>query len=160
MALLHSNGETIDLEQTNRLARMLVRTDRKYVLSFDQLQSLITDIGDLYYTLEIDGISQFSYLSCYYDDRFGCYLEHHQARRQRIKVRTREYVDSGLKFFEVKLKGLRGKTCRQRINQGNMISRPASAPPIKCPTYIPATLFSAQTRLGGSISAPTQAGGV
>lgn len=110
------NCETVDLEETNRLARMLVRTDSKYLVNFDQFQSLTNDIGDLYYVLEIDGINQFSYSSCYYDDHFGCYFEHHQARRQRVKVRTREYVDSGLKFFEIKLKGRRGVTSKHRVN--------------------------------------------
>ncbi len=34
---------------------------------------------------------------------------------KRFKVRTREYIDSGLLFFEVKLKGLRGQTEKHRI---------------------------------------------
>ncbi len=108
--------ETVDLEETNRLAKMLIRTDSKYVVNLDQFHALANVIKDKYYLLQIDGIDQFSYSSCYYDDHFGCYFEHHQARRQRFKVRTREYVDSGLKFFEIKLKGLRGVTRKHRIN--------------------------------------------
>lgn len=108
--------ETVDLEQTNRLAKMLVRTDRKYIVNLEQFKALSEEITDLYYVLEINGVTQFSYSSCYYDDHFSCYFEHHQARRQRFKVRTREYVDSGLKFFEIKLKGRRGITCKYRVN--------------------------------------------
>lgn len=119
--LIAADCEAIDLDSTNRLARMLVRTDRKYLLNFEQFRALASDISELYYVLEIDGISQFSYLSCYYDDQFRCYLEHHQARRQRIKVRTREYVDSGLRFFEVKLKGLRGLTRKHRVTCDDIV---------------------------------------
>ena len=106
----------ISLEATNRCAKLLTRIDNKYAITFDQFRSLLTCINDDYSILEIDGLRQFSYSSCYYDDDFGCYFEHHQGRRQRMKVRTREYVDSGLKFFEIKLKGLRGKTNKYRTD--------------------------------------------
>jgi len=106
----------ISLDATNRRAKMLTRIDNKYAVTFDQFRSLLKCISDDYSILEIDGLRQFSYSSCYYDDNFGCYFEHHQGRRQRMKVRTREYVDSGLRFFEVKLKGLRGKTNKYRTD--------------------------------------------
>ena len=58
--------------------------------------------------------SVFSYESCYFDDRQRCFHEHLQGRRQRFKVRTRRYVESGKAFFEVKLKGKRGQTDKSR----------------------------------------------
>lgn len=105
----------ISLDETNRLARMLSRVDNKYVTTLRQFNDVLDIIRDQYSLLTIDDRRVFSYASCYYDDDFGCYLEHHQARRQRLKVRTREYVDSGLRFFEVKLKGRRGRTNKHRI---------------------------------------------
>lgn len=104
----------ISLDETNRLAKMLSRTDNKYVLNFEQARELLEHLRPEYAVLEIDGRNQFAYASCYYDDNFGCYFEHHQDRRLRFKVRTREYLDSGLMFFEVKLKGLRGLTSKHR----------------------------------------------
>lgn len=115
MEALIRNCQHVGLEETNRLAKMLERTDNKYVVCHDQLQCLSERISDQYYVLDIDGRTQFSYMSCYYDDHYECYFDHHQARRQRFKVRTREYLDSGLKFFEVKLKGRRGVTCKHRV---------------------------------------------
>ncbi len=106
----------ISLDLTNQRAKMLTRIDNKYAVTFNQFRSLLKCISDDYSILEIDGLRQFSYSSCYYDDNFGCYFEHHQGRRQRMKVRTREYVDSGLRFFEIKLKGLRGKTNKYRTD--------------------------------------------
>lgn len=107
--------QSISLQETNRLAKMLSRIDTKYVVDLAQFRSLLDSIRDRFAVLEIDGRNVFSYASCYYDDDFGCYFEHHQARRQRVKVRTREYVDCGLKFFEIKLKGLRGRTNKHRM---------------------------------------------
>ena len=108
--------QPISLDETNNLAQMLSRIDNKYVVNFEQFATFLDTIKDQYAVLEIEGRRQFSYDSCYYDDNFGCYFEHHQGRRQRFKVRTREYVDGGgMKFFEVKLKGLRGKTEKHRI---------------------------------------------
>lgn len=106
----------ISLDDTNRLARMLKRVDNKYVVTFAQFQTLVESIDDQYAALEIDGLRQFAYASCYYDDEHRCYLEHHQKRRQRFKVRTREYLDSGQKYFEVKLKGPRGLTLKHRVD--------------------------------------------
>ncbi len=113
----------ITLDETNRLAQMLSRIDNKYVVNFEQFSSFLKTIENEYAVLEIKGRRQFSYDSCYYDDNFGCYFEHHQGRRQRFKVRTREYVDGGgLKFFEVKLKGLRGKTEKHRIKSDFVVT--------------------------------------
>jgi len=93
-ALLH-DLVPISLETCNALASMQDRIDNKYLLDFSQFQDFLDAIRASYTVLEIDGKRQFSYFSCYYDDRFSCYFEHHQGRRQRLKVRTREYVDGG-----------------------------------------------------------------
>lgn len=112
----------ISLEETNRLAQMLSRIDNKYVVSFDQFRSFLGTIKKDYAVLEIDGRRQFSYDSCYYDDAFACYYDHHQGRRRRFKVRTREYVDTGGVYFEVKLKGLRGLTDKHRTGCDRLVS--------------------------------------
>lgn len=116
MQSLLNDFPTVSLDETNRLAKMLSRVDNKYVVTHEQFSALLDRVRDAYAVLEIEGRNEFQYASCYYDDNFSCYLEHHQARRQRVKVRTREYVNSGLMFFEIKLKGLRGRTDKHRTN--------------------------------------------
>jgi len=113
---------SISLTRTNELAQMLSRIDNKYVVNLQQFEIFLEAIKDQYAVLEIKGRRQFTYDSCYYDDQFGCYFEHHQGRRQRFKARTREYVDGGgMKFFEVKLKGRRGLTEKHRIKSDFLV---------------------------------------
>jgi hypothetical protein len=114
MQILLKDFETVSLDETNRLAKMLSRVENKYVVNYKQFSALLVAIREDYAVLDIEGRNEFQYASCYYDDNFGCYNEHHQSRRQRFKVRTREYVNSGLMFFEIKLKGLRGRTDKHR----------------------------------------------
>ena len=116
MQTLLNDFQTVSLGETNRLAKMLSRVDNKYVVDYQQFGALLDIVRDDYAVLNIEGRNEFQYASCYYDDSFSCYFEHHQARRQRVKVRTREYVNSGLIFFEVKLKGLRGRTDKHRVD--------------------------------------------
>jgi len=121
MQALLNNFSAVSLDDTNRLAKMLSRVDNKYVVNYEQFGSLLNEVRDQFGVLKIEGRNEFQYASCYYDDDFGCYFEHHQARRQRVKVRTREYVNSGLMFFEIKLKGLRGRTEKHRTNCDTLV---------------------------------------
>ena len=121
MQTLLDEFQTVSLDETNRLAKMLNRVDNKYVVNYEQFGALLNKIRDQYAVLDIDGRNEFQYASCYYDDNFSCYFEHHQARRQRVKIRTREYVNSGLIFFEVKLKGLRGRTHKHRTDCDTLV---------------------------------------
>jgi len=105
----------ISLEDTNKSARMLKRVDNKYVLRREELQNLFVALQDRFAILEIDGVKEFRYSSCYFDDNFKSYYEHHQGRRLRYKIRARHYIDSGEMYFEVKLKDKRGQTNKERI---------------------------------------------
>ena len=114
--------QSITLEQCNALAAMQDRVDNKYLVDSDEARKFLDTIRSDYAVLEIDDRREFRYSSCYYDDQFACYFEHHQGRRQRLKVRTREYVDGGgLKFFEIKLKGSRGRTVKHRCPAEDLI---------------------------------------
>ena len=104
----------ISLEETNRSAQMLKRIDNKYMLSKPALLNVLAELTGCYRVLTIDGCQRFAYRSCYFDDDKHCFREHHQGKRQRFKVRTRHYVDSGDIFFEIKLKGKRGQTDKSR----------------------------------------------
>ena len=57
-----------------------------------------------------------TYKSLYFDTEDKVFfLQHHNSRVNRNKVRFREYVGSGLVFLEVKLKNNKGKTIKTRI---------------------------------------------
>ena len=107
--------EPISLEETNKKSRMLKRVDNKYVLRRDELRKILDGLQDDFAVLEIDGVKEFTYSSCYFDDNFTSYYEHHQGKRLRFKIRQRHYVDSGELYFEVKLKDKRGQTNKERI---------------------------------------------
>ena len=115
IAELFQQFDSISLEDTNKSAKMLKRFDNKYVVDRKEFETFLSFVQEDFAILEIKNTRQFSYSSCYYDDNYRCYKDHLQGRRLRFKVRTREYVDSGLMFFELKLKGLRGQTDKHRI---------------------------------------------
>lgn len=94
--------------------QLLNRTDTKYVLSMNQLLEILNDISNEYSILEIKGNRLNSYKTLYFDtaDRLF-YLNHHNGKPNRYKVRMRKYVDSGLCFLEIKYKS-KGRTDKKR----------------------------------------------
>lgn len=81
------------------------RVDNKYVFSRSQLIPLLAQMKKSYKILEINNNRHFQYRTIYFDTpNFQFYLDHHNRRVKRKKVRMREYVDSGLKFYEIKNK--------------------------------------------------------
>lgn len=114
--------ESITLDQCNAMASMQDRVDTKYLVGGEQMRAFLDAIRSRYTVLEIESRREFRYSSCYYDDNFGCYFDHHQGRRKRLKVRTREYVDGGgMVYFEIKRKGLRGRTVKHRCSTDQLM---------------------------------------
>jgi len=107
--------DPITLEQTLSTSALLKRVDNKYLVNTGQFDFLFSKVKNSYRLLTIDNVSNFGYRSRYFDDSYTSYLEHHQGKRQRFKVRIREYLDSGEIFFELKLKGKRGQTEKFRV---------------------------------------------
>lgn len=106
----------IDLPTLNAKAAMLERLDNKYVVRRPALAAMTGELAELFDVLEIDGQRAFTYETCYFDDPGRhSYHDHHQGRRQRMKVRVRRYVEAGLCFVEVKLKDRRGLTVKKRM---------------------------------------------
>ncbi len=106
----------ISLSELNAKAEMLRRRDNKYVIERPVIQEATEDFIDHFDVLEIGGRRSFTYDTCYFDSPdFECYRDHHRGRRQRIKVRIRNYIESNLCFVEVKLKDKRGETIKKRL---------------------------------------------
>lgn len=106
----------VSLTEVNSEAALQTRVDNKYLLNPAQFTELMRRMGHVLSVLEIDDRRVFSYESVYFDTPdLAHFREHRQGRRQRYKVRTRTYVDSGSCMFEVKVKGSRGSTVKRRI---------------------------------------------
>ena len=96
--------------------KLMNRTDTKFTFLRDELSNILSKMIDYYFILDINGIRVQRYKSLYYDtDDRKFYIDHHNQRVNRNKVRFREYVDSGLTFLEVKLKNNKRKTIKKRI---------------------------------------------
>ena len=107
--------ETITLSEMDDV-KLMSRTDTKFVFNFLRLPEFLEKLSPFYKVLLIDGNLIHDYKSLYFDteDR-KFYIEHHNRRVNRNKIRFREYVGSGLTFLEIKLKNNKGKTIKKRI---------------------------------------------
>ena len=104
----------ISLKEMDKVA-FYHRVDTKFVFHEDQLESLFMAINNDYFILEMDNKRCFSYSTIYYDTpETKMYLEHIRGKRNRYKLRHRQYNDSGLSFIEVKFKNNKGKTFKWR----------------------------------------------
>lgn len=104
---------TISLDQLNASMSFLERIEAKYLLNLKQLDKVLEELQDKFYVLSINDVTIFTYDNIYMDTKdYLFYKQHEQGEQQRLKVRTRHYVDSGnLVYFEMKLK--EGKLLRK-----------------------------------------------
>lgn len=95
--------------------RLLNRVDRKYALHVSQLPALLSRLTAYYQILDMDGQRCFRYHTTYYDTPdLTLYLAHHNGLMNRIKIRCRQYADSGQCFFEIKQKQTGNRTHKLR----------------------------------------------
>ena len=107
--------ETVSLDDLKSV-RLMNRMDIKFAFNSVKLIPLLKSMSGFYDVLDLHNSKTQSYRSLYYDTldrRF--FLDHHNKRVNRNKVRFREYIDSGLFFLEIKLKNNKGKTIKKRI---------------------------------------------
>ena len=115
-SLVVDSFRAIDLAELESAAALQDRVDSKHVISFDDFAALAARLRETHVVLEIEGCRAFRYRTTYFDtDELRIFRDHMQQRRRRYKCRVREYVDSGLCRFEVKLKGSRGRTVKHRL---------------------------------------------
>ena len=106
----------IALDELVERAGLLTRMDRKYLLPAAGLPAVLAGLPADMRVLDIDTRRQFSYRSAYFDTPgLDSYLGAARRRRRRFKVRVRSYLDSDQHFFEVKTRGARGTTVKQRF---------------------------------------------
>ena len=96
--------------------KLMNRTDTKFTFRLNQLESLLKKMQEFYKVLEVNKERIQAYNSLYFDtnDR-KFYIDHHNSRVNRNKIRFREYVGSNLTFLEVKTKNNKKRTIKKRI---------------------------------------------
>ncbi len=94
------------------------RVDSKFFFPVTLLPEILSEITEQYQILEIDGKRMFAYESLYFDTPdFLLYRHHHNGRTNRLKVRYRKYLDSGITYFEVKHRIKDSRTEKYRIRK-------------------------------------------
>ncbi|WP_430647518.1 polyphosphate polymerase domain-containing protein [Agromyces sp. GXS1127] len=108
--------EGIDLEGLNAEAELQTRIDRKYMLPIAALPRILERLPDGVRVLDLGGTRASAYESVYFDtpELTSFRLAAH-ARRRRFKIRTRSYLESEASFLEVKTRGGRALTVKDRI---------------------------------------------
>ena len=96
--------------------KLMSRTDTKFAFKANKMPLLLKQLIPFYRVLSIDGKLIHDYKSLYYDtDDRKFYIDHHNQRVNRNKIRFREYVGSGLTFLEIKLKNNKKRTIKKRM---------------------------------------------
>lgn len=98
-------------------AALLNRVDAKFVMPVGQLADVLEALQPSYQMLRVAGVRLNRYSTVYFDtSSFELYGAHVNHRPERYKVRSREYVDSGAAFLEVKHRTRKGRTEKVRIS--------------------------------------------
>lgn len=108
--------EGIDLERLIADAALQTRIDRKYVLTRDAAARVVASLDARTLILDTAGTRSFRYESVYFDtpDLLSFRMAA-QPRRRRFKLRTRTYLDSRTAFLELKTRGARSATVKDRV---------------------------------------------
>ena len=106
----------ITLEEMDSI-KLMNRVDTKYVTDEQTLTGVLEDAAAAgYMALVTEGGRISVYDSVYFDTpALKMYLDHHNRRLVRQKVRTRLYVASNQAFLEIKRKNNHGRTKKKRI---------------------------------------------
>ncbi len=106
----------ISLEEMDSI-RLMNRIDSKYLTDRMVLDEVLGDaLEGGYRVFTQDGVRLHRYDSLYFDTpSLRMFTDHRRGKAVRQKIRTREYVESGLCFLEVKRKNNRGRTKKKRI---------------------------------------------
>jgi len=100
-------------------ARLLTRSDEKYLCRIDQLPGILETACPDFQVLEHLGKRLRGYESMYLDTPdHEMYLRHHNGKLNRYKIRIREYTDTHEFFFEIKFKDNHLETTKKRIRIG------------------------------------------
>ena len=104
----------ISLDEIGKAA-LLDRVETKYVVSAESLPTFLDAVCSDYAVLSIEGQRLNRYKTLYYDSAdFDLFRRHHAGGANRYKVRSRQYVETGINFLEIKHKDNKSRTRKQR----------------------------------------------
>lgn len=107
---------TVSLDRLLAEAALQTRVDRKYLLDAGLVSQVLDAIDGEAHVLCIEGCRTFAYRSTYFDTPdLDAFHRAGRGRRRRFKVRTRVYRHSGETWLEVKTRGPRGTTVKDRL---------------------------------------------
>lgn len=116
--------DPISLSYLQDKALLLNRKDLKFIFPKTVLNLVLEDCLQDYQILKINNTCLFQYKSSYLDTKgLDLYFDHHRGKGNRYKIREREYIQSQLRYIEVKYKTNKNQTIkiRQSIsNQANI----------------------------------------
>ncbi|TSA35928.1 MAG: polyphosphate polymerase domain-containing protein [Porphyromonadaceae bacterium] len=96
--------------------KLMTRADTKYLCQLNQLDRLLKKAQSEFRVLENRGNRLLGYESLYLDTpEHRMYLDHHNGKLNRYKVRIREYLTSHELFLEIKKKDNQLNTEKKRI---------------------------------------------
>jgi len=102
--------------------KLMNRSDSKFCMHIAQLPPVLEALSHDYSILEINGETIFNYDNTYFDTPDNqMYLSHQNGKRNRFKIRVRNYVESNLNFLEIKFKNNKGRTIKERIEKQEFI---------------------------------------
>jgi len=106
--------ESISLEKLLD-ADLMNRVDSKFLVNFSLLPKLLEELKDHYHVLEIENQRISKYENFYFDsDDRRFYLDHHNHKNHRFKVRYRKYSSTKTTYFEIKERR-KNRTIKQRF---------------------------------------------
>ncbi|MDA0728206.1 MAG: polyphosphate polymerase domain-containing protein [Bacteroidetes bacterium] len=113
---LHSQLQThrpIGLADLDSVA-LMDRYDEKFIVPTAWLGKVLSSLQN-HQILTIAGAATTTYSNVYFDTPLKHCLESHtRGRNQRVKVRIRQYENTGVAFLEVKQRDVHGKTTKHR----------------------------------------------
>ncbi len=135
-----SSFRPITLEEMDKVA-LMNRMDRKFILPFQELLEIIPQLKQRYRVLTIKEERVFTYRTDYYDTPdLEMFIDHHNGKLNRFKIRHREYVESNLEFLEIKFKNNKGKTLKKRVQSNHIGSKNARQLIVENTPYNPSAL--------------------
>lgn len=110
-----SKYRTLSLMQVEK-ARLFDRMEVKYVFNIEDLPKVLDTLSEYYSLLKIEEPGLRIYENRYFDTPdLKMYIDHHNGKLNRYKLRFRSYADTGNTFFEIKFKNNKGRTLKSRI---------------------------------------------
>lgn len=114
-----SSMTSISLEEMNSV-KLMNRIDTKYLAHFTTFTEVLNRISKYYYVQENCCSRVAQYQTIYYDTfDHQFYLQHHNGKATRNKIRVRKYCDTNQLFCEIKMKSNKGRTKKKRVEIPN-----------------------------------------